>query len=292
MQPRQMSTMAPCAGTCSFPRSGDQRVSPFCSYHPVKNLTIRDHEELGLYREDPFYSIAHVLQHAVAGWSQYLNFLSVNVNRSDVEHSHALATLTYDISSLQEVNASLMENRAIIRSHDMQKWLELRDNRLHSDMVELKEALVEKYDWLIDRCHNLLERTQELANVRALDLAAVSQEKMDLERKSRQIRVLTSLSFLYIPLSFLCSFLGMSLHNYSTNSRILPLQSLRTAHIVASVFGLTPGALAIVAGFLLRGSLRKEMWPRVPPGKVRICWKCVSPLISAPSMACGRLIRL
>lgn len=174
--------------------------------------------------KDPFYLLNELFQHDAFNESQMLDLIADKVKK------HTIGT---DLNMIEAADYKILHSRLLHfqrflehRIENLQDKLELIRRRggrswyrpEHGHLDELTKSatlsLVEDFEYLLKRAHNLLMRIERSISL-TINLANIGEARRNTELNTTFFRFTVVASF-YIPLSFTASFFGMNFGELGT----------------------------------------------------------------------------
>ncbi len=173
--------------------------------------------------QDPFYALTHLFGFVVRAEHHFLNMMHSMSNTSPAE---------YDMNNSPLVLNNLVYNKTILERHvrQIKECMSLIDSRGGPDWrrateVVHKEALAAMKTLSAD-FRVLLDSSQSLVNllhqqIELIHSQAGLRESRGALEQAKSIKVLTAITVLFLPLSFVTSFFGMRLEDFGSEAGLL-----------------------------------------------------------------------
>ncbi|KAH8203220.1 hypothetical protein TruAng_002625 [Truncatella angustata] len=184
-------------------------------YHPAADIILSAASSVTtqLLAEDPFYILSCVYHAAARTRIQLLSFIesditecsSTNGTTMGAHQSLVLDQLRFDLQLVRRVERFCKEDLANITQLGSAAWP--RTEKL-AEIEKLRDQLQSDYAYLIEQCSSLVLQCETASN--ALVSLAQWMDAREGIRESRHITNLTVLAFLFIPLTYITSVLGMN----------------------------------------------------------------------------------
>ena len=191
-------------------------------YHPVNDLSASDDSEFELLRQEPFFLLSRLFVLAARSWSQLLNFVEQDIQSCSIVGedllSPALEQLRFNSDLLERVRAFLTEDQHVVRERGAPTWPKTSEPALNAKVLSVQTSLDTDYSFLIHRCERLVTRCENSSSI------LVSAEQLLEAQKgigqAQEIRGLTKLAFVFIPLTFVAGLFGMNVSEFKGNPSI------------------------------------------------------------------------
>ena len=181
-------------------------------YHPVNDLSSLEDSDYELLRQEPFYLLCRLFLVAARSWSQLLNFVDLDIQNCSIVGekllSPALEQLRFNSNLLERVRTFLTEDQHVIRERGTPTWPRTSDPALNAKISAIQTSLDQDYSFLIHRCERLVTRCENSSSI--LVSAAQLLEAQKGINQAKEIRGLTKLAFVFIPLNFVAGLFGMN----------------------------------------------------------------------------------
>ncbi|KAL6714328.1 hypothetical protein ACLMJK_007751 [Lecanora helva] len=176
---------------------------------------------------DSFYSLTELFQTSADSLDRLLNEMKTVIDRNTGYSNfkagdYSPENLSYNQEILKRLEARLRENVSDLESHQNVKWprsYSLDDDSAAQSKAKASataELLIADFKNLLARTEHLLAQCQSGISV-CMSTAAIAESQQAI-LQAKQVRRLTALAFLYIPLSFTTSFFGMNLKIFGSGS--------------------------------------------------------------------------
>ena len=194
---------------------------------------------------DPLYAITEMAEVAMASEVQFLNLITSQLEKkSTVQSDLSPRALVSDMSYLKIVLARhierLQQNFAFIKNRGGSHWTPALPPSLERHPKE--EALLQDIEYLVERALSIDTLCSQLTNL-AMQRLSLSESDASLQQ-TRSIMLFTTITVIFIPLSFVTSVFSMNVSAFDRNS-LVSIQFWvvpSTVIMVVSLFvlGLTP----------------------------------------------------
>ncbi|KAF2206286.1 hypothetical protein CERZMDRAFT_103537 [Cercospora zeae-maydis SCOH1-5] len=190
---------------------------------------------------EPFYAITELMQFAAFSICQLINMIDSTVSRATlattiVANNYDISELSYHQQLLDEVARTFRENLRVIEQRGSATWPKAKDakqrakaDRIAASLLKDYEELQHRNQDLIKRCHNHMKTI--------INQASLAETQRSLEQ-ARQVTQLTWLAFMFVPLTFTTSFLGMNLSIFGQGTVSLWLWFAITVPLMLIAFAL------------------------------------------------------
>ncbi|PIA95594.1 hypothetical protein CB0940_10840 [Cercospora beticola] len=164
--------------------------------------------------QDAFYAISDLLQYAAASICQYLNLLDYTVRNATIHATSKagnfdVSDLAYHRQSLDDVISVLKENLRAVQARGHPAWPQAAVGERLNEADRIAASLLVDYQELLSRAQTLAERcSSDMRNI--MHQAAIAESQRSFVQ-AEKVGQLTWLAFLFVPLTFTTSFLGMNL---------------------------------------------------------------------------------
>ncbi|CAK1367574.1 unnamed protein product [Cercospora beticola] len=188
---------------------------------------------------EPFYAITEVMQFAAFSICQLLNMIDSTISRATlaetiVSNNYDISELSYHQQLLDEVARTLRENLRVIDQRGSATWPKAKDPKQRSKADRAAASLLADYrelehrnQDLIKRCHNHMKTI--------INQASIAETQRSLEQATK-VTQLTWLAFMFVPLTFTTSFLGMNVSIFGQGTAPLWLWFAITAPLMLVAF--------------------------------------------------------
>ena len=188
-------------------------------YHPVDDLYGEDTDEIELIQQDPFLIISRLLALAGRSLSPVLNHLDENIEAcascpttDETQLSAALEQLQYNARLVVRFKGFLSDNYHVIEERGDESWPKTSDPALQERLVKVQVSLKKDYKSLLDRCDRLASRC-EVSSRTLVGAMQLLEAKKGIDQ-AKQVHDLTSLAFIFIPLTFVSGVFGMNVSTF------------------------------------------------------------------------------
>ncbi|KAF2117000.1 hypothetical protein BDV96DRAFT_17233 [Lophiotrema nucula] len=169
--------------------------------------------------QDPLYALYELFTFAAFSEVQFLNMLDSKM-KLELDHLALIRQESTTLSNL--VYHQQVLDRHITRIRENLTWIEktCSSNALERD--KSKEGMVaantlrQDYQHLLERAQGLLEQCNR--GMQIVMNNAMVKESREAIRQAEGVAKLTRLAFIFIPLSFTCSFFGMNFAQFGTGN--------------------------------------------------------------------------
>jgi hypothetical protein len=177
-----------------------------------------------LMQLDPFYALHGIFAFCSAAENQFLNLiwsvLQAEAGQPETEAYQGTSLLRFKQHEqlLQDRISSLRSTLAYVRERGAAIWPHTRhqnpSEKQKEELSQAEDMLVKDFTYLIRRAEELVELCRnEIQNVRNMVSLAESRKGVE---QARGVARLTSLAFIFIPMSFTTSFFGMNFKELGT----------------------------------------------------------------------------
>lgn len=215
--PQYRSKMTFAAGARKRIPGGNVR-----QHRDFRQTAARIHENYGIMlnpkimAKDPIYALQDVFKFFTASEAQFLNMMEKQIRFSVTQ----VDSMLQETSILQD----LMMNKDVLGKHilNLQDSIRFLQNQstlaqehgledFHHHSSRASEELLDDHKYLLERLRFLSDLSDSTINV-MMNLAAIRDSKTSVDQ-SRQIRIFTITSIIFLPLGFASSLFGMNFNH-------------------------------------------------------------------------------
>ncbi|GIZ49086.1 hypothetical protein CKM354_001212600 [Cercospora kikuchii] len=217
---------------------------------------------------EPFYAITELMQFAASSICQLLNMIDSTISRATlatavVANNYDISELSYHQQLLDDVARTLRENLRVIGQRGSATWPRAKDQKQRAKADRTAASLLADYQELDHRNQDLIKKCHNHMKT-IINQASVAETQRSLAQ-ARKVTQLTWLAFMFVPLTFTTSFLGMNVSVFGQGTAPLWLWFAITAPLMLVAFVLLVLGNRVstqsAGGFKRRRSLR-EVWDR------------------------------
>jgi hypothetical protein len=168
-----------------------------------------------IVRQDASYAITELLRLAAASQSQVLNLLNSDValERPSSISTDDVPAVIYRSQILSYVFQQTHEVRQCMKNIGESHWTKAPEGSSHKKATQSWTALEADYECLSERTRMISDRYKE-AVVILMNTMAIAESREGIVQ-AKKVSRLTSLAFIFVPLSFTTSFFGMNVQQLS-----------------------------------------------------------------------------
>jgi cation transport ATPase len=225
------------------------------AFHPISHLQVSSEEECSLLRQSPFFCLFRILTIAALSWTQLLNVvenLIRSYNESAVEpakHQYASEQLRVVAQLLDDVSKNITNDQVLVEVQHTEGWPWPEDPHLSQKLEALQRALASDHAYLFAQCARLSDQVTSAS--RSISQAGQLLQNQRSVQEAREVGRLTTLAFLFLPISFISSVFGMNVAELAGNPPIwvyfaIALPVSFVTFVVASWAGVWEGVKALV----------------------------------------------
>jgi CorA-like Mg2+ transporter protein len=217
---------------------------------------------------DAFYSLNEVFKFAAFSESQFLNMLDSKLveelnPKSMLQNEHlTLSNTFYFQRALERHICRIKENIESIENRGLQDWPKHNlEDRQREKVDAAAGILLRDYKDLLRRAEDLYDRCNKGTQIMMSNASIRESQKAIVQ--AEEVTKLTRLAFIFIPLSFLCSFFGMNFKQLGTGTLSIWIWFATSAPAV--IMALLLLELRFQKRLLRLASRVKHMTVRKPP---------------------------
>ncbi|KAI1425306.1 hypothetical protein F5Y12DRAFT_796016 [Xylaria sp. FL1777] len=185
--------------------------------------------------QDAFYSLNEVFSFAASSQMAFLNLIDVKLDKytslPETVQYQSLPSLKFTKQILYRYIQKTQRILDSIKNAKNSRWPRDRSESGHRKAVTAASSLEQDFEHLLNRAKILHQHVTESITV-LMSSMSISESQKAIEQAQR-VGKLTFLAFIFVPLSFTCSFFGMNVTQIQEGS-ILGLQEW--AALTVSVF--------------------------------------------------------
>ncbi|KPI37180.1 uncharacterized protein AB675_1582 [Cyphellophora attinorum] len=212
-------------------------------------------------RQDASYAITELLRLSAASQSQFLNLLNSDVvlERPSSISTDEVPSVIYRSQILSSMSQQTHEVRQCMRNIGESHWTKAPEGSSHKKATQSWGALEADHECLRERTRMVSDRYKE-AVVILMNTMAIAESREGIVQ-AKKVSRLTSLAFIFVPLSFTTSFFGMNVQQLSQQKTSIWIW------FVVSII-LSGIAMAFLFSERCVGAM-KEVRARLRPGKAK-----------------------